>query len=67
MRSQTKLVQHHQTCKFEVRCPDCGECCAGQGQLTMHMEVCVGGQEGNTEADQDRMVSRRLSASSYNY
>jgi hypothetical protein len=67
MRSQTKLAQHQQTCKFEVRCPDCGERCAGQGQLAMHVDVCVGSQEDNTEADQGRIVSRWLSALSYNY
>ncbi|CAO2655063.1 Nn.00g117960.m01.CDS01 [Neocucurbitaria sp. VM-36] len=38
--SQTKLRQHHELCSFPLSCPQCGEVCAGQAQMALHLEQC---------------------------
>jgi predicted RNA-binding Zn-ribbon protein involved in translation (DUF1610 family) len=38
--SQTQLNKHYENCSFAVACPQCGEPCAGKGQLALHLQSC---------------------------
>ncbi|RAR14056.1 hypothetical protein DDE83_002625 [Stemphylium lycopersici] len=39
-QSMTKLNQHYEGCSFALLCPQCGEHCAGEAQLELHLEHC---------------------------